>query len=187
MIRHARRHRRGRLERPVDVRCQLGTIQVEVDSRISYVVVPQGGIRITPVAHPGLLDDRSYQGEADIPRGTYHQVKVSSSGESWNFSSNRVDRPGRGGELETRRARHLPGGGLRSCLDATADARRENCDHRISRIAAARRCWAHHWPCARPSEDVRHSAYVPDRRQRAVRSDLAALRSSLVVTRLGRR
>jgi hypothetical protein len=33
---------------------QLGTIQVEVDSRIRYVVVPQGGIRITPVAHPGV-------------------------------------------------------------------------------------------------------------------------------------
>jgi len=31
---------------------QLGTIQVEVDSRIRYVVVPQGGIRITPVAPP---------------------------------------------------------------------------------------------------------------------------------------
>jgi hypothetical protein len=102
---------------------QLGTIQVEVDARIRYVVVPQGGIRITPVPTQVLLDDRCYQGEADIPRGTYHQVKVSSSGESWNFSSNRVDRPGRGGELETRRARHLPGGGLRSCLGTAARPR----------------------------------------------------------------
>ena len=65
---------------------QLGTIEVEVDSRIRYVVVPRGGIRIMTGRPPQVLvEDAHHQGQADIARGTYRKVKVSSSGESWHL------------------------------------------------------------------------------------------------------
>jgi hypothetical protein len=161
---------------PRDGDKQLGTIQVEVDSRIRYVVVPPGGIRITPVAHPRVAGRQVLSGRG--PRGTYHQVKVSSSGESWNFSSNRVDRPGRGGELETRRARHLPGGGLRSCLGAAARPR-------LVRLIAALPLLVR---CERGHSDTWHVApspvqtLLPGGRLTSPRSRARACRRALVST-----
>jgi hypothetical protein len=63
---------------------QLGTIEVKVASRIRYVAL-NGGIRVTSGRPPRvLIDDKQHQGEADIARGTYRNVKVIAAGD-WNF------------------------------------------------------------------------------------------------------
>jgi hypothetical protein len=62
---------------------QLGTIDVPLDARIRYFA-PRG-IRVTSGRPPRVLIEATQrQGEADIPRGTYRNVKVTSSGD-WNF------------------------------------------------------------------------------------------------------
>jgi hypothetical protein len=63
---------------------QLGTIEVQVDSRIRYVAL-NGGIRVTS-GRPSrlLIEDKQQQGKADIARGTYRNVKIIAFGD-WNF------------------------------------------------------------------------------------------------------
>jgi hypothetical protein len=65
-------------------RKQLGTIQVQVDSRIRYVAL-NGGMRMTSGRPPRvLIDDTAQQGEADIAQGSYRNVKVIAFGD-WSF------------------------------------------------------------------------------------------------------
>jgi hypothetical protein len=63
---------------------ELGTIVVPVDARLRYVALERG-IRVTTGDPAGvLIDDARQHGEADIPRGTYRDVRVISSGR-WDF------------------------------------------------------------------------------------------------------
>jgi hypothetical protein len=63
---------------------RLGTIEVQVDSRIRYVALERG-IRVTSGRPPRVLvEDSQQQGEADVARGTYRDVEVSASGD-WSF------------------------------------------------------------------------------------------------------
>jgi hypothetical protein len=60
---------------------RLGTIRVRVDSRISYF---GRGLRVTS-GRRVLMKAPRHQGEAQLPRGTYRDVKVVASGE-WSLS-----------------------------------------------------------------------------------------------------